>query len=386
MTVGYRAMGPRNAVLPQATAEVIGFLHDPDRWPFQQYMQLISLPEESNGVYRYPVINPDDSSRLVNYGEFAWGWDDRRPRGEGFKPRVMWTSSETKRWAFGYTMGERTKRAWTNSTKINPQQLYDVIRRNHAGLHRASRIVDFVRGYSWPTYNSSTLQALFGTPAVPVYWDQSSGTELLASGNLNPNFQIIKKTQNIVMRRIDLQTNGAVSGEEFIQVMGPKVAQKMAESGEIVNYLKQSPYAKELTKRNTKWGIPDEYNGWKLVVEDTPRVFVRQSSDDTVTANPAGATTVIGSGSVVAYNERDYVWNDDSVMFCSRVGGLDGGYGYQNFSTAQLFYYDGLAKVTVNTEVFDEIIEGSISIEDDPQMPAPISGFFLTGVLSSLPA
>jgi hypothetical protein len=385
MTVGYRAMGPRNASLPQATADVIGFLHDPDRWPYMQYVQLIGLPEESNGIYRYPVINPDDSMRLVTYGEFAWGWDDKRPRGEGFKPRVEWLSSETKRYAFGYTIGDRTQRAWTNATKINPKALYDVIRRNHAGLHRASRAVDFFRNFSFPAYNTSDLQALLGNPAGGAYWDQSSGNETTVAGNPNPLFQVIKKTQNIVMRRIDLQTNGAVTGEEFVQVMGPKVAQQMAIAGEMVNYLKQSPFAETLMKRNKKWGLPDEYNGWKLVVEDTPRVFVRQSSDDTVLASPANATTTLPPGSTVVYNERDYVWNDDTVLFTSRVGGLDGNYGFQNFSTCQMFYYNGLAEVTANTEAFDQLTEGSISIEDDFQMPAPISGFKLTGVLSALP-
>ena len=257
-----------------------------------------------------------------------------------------------------------------------------MIRRNHAGLHRASRCVDTVRGYTFPAYNQADLQTLMGSPAQPVAWDASSASETLPSGNPNPAFQVIKETMNRIMRRIDLQTNGAVTGEEFIVVMGPLVAQKIATSGEMVNYLKQSPSAEKLLKRNGKWGIPDEYNGWKFVVEDTPRVFVRQSADDTLLASPTIATNILPPGSTLYYNERDYVWNDDTVMFVSRVGGLDGGYGFQNFSTVQMFYYNGLALVEANRDNYDELTEGSVVIEDDFQVPAPISAFKLTGVLA----
>lgn len=383
MAAGYRAMGPRNAALPQATATVIGFMHDPDKFPYMRYTQLVPLDAVSEGLYRYPTVHPDDPGRLVNYAEFAWGWDDKRPAGEGFQPRVTWTAGETNRFSFGYTLGQRTQGAWTRNTKVNPQNLYSRMRLGHAMLHRASRAVDALRGYSWPTYNTSTLQALLGSPSPAVYFDKSSGQEQLPSGDANPNFQVIKKAQNVVMRRLDLLTNGAITGEEFCMVFGPPVAQKIAESGEIVNYLKQQSGAKaDLMVRNGKWGIPDSYNGWQLVVEDTPRVFTRPTDSTTTFASPATATARTPTGSVVAYNERDYIWNDDTVVFTSRAGGLDGQYSSENFSTLQMFYYGGLAEVKGNTDQWNELIEGAIDIEDDFKVAAPISGFKLTGVLT----
>lgn len=384
MAVGYRAMGPRNATLPQATATVIGFMHDPNRYPYMKYVQFVPLESVTEGLYRYPTIDPDTPGRLVNYAEFAWGWDVARPSGDGFKPKVKWTASETKRYAFGYTLGDRTQGAWTRNTNINPQNLYNRIRLGHAMLHRASRAVDAVRGYSYAAYNTSDLQTLLGTPSPAAYFDLSSGTELLGSGNPNANFQVIKKAQNIVMRRLDLQTNGACSGDEFVMVMGPLVAQKIAESGEIVNYLKQQAGAKaDLMVRNGKWGIPDRYNGWEFIVEDTPRVYIREADDGTTFANPATASTYTPTGAVLAANERDYIWNDDTVVFCSRAGGLDGSYGEQNFSSFQMFYYGGLANVVGESDSYNQIIRGSIDIEDDFQVAAPISAFKLTDVLST---
>ncbi len=382
MAAGYRALGPRNASLPQATATVIGFMRNPDRFPWQRYIQLVPLETVTEGMYRYPVIEPDAPARLVNYGEFAWGWDDKRPSGEGFQPRITWPTGETKRYAFGYTLGDRTQGAWTRNTNINPQNLYSRIRLGHAMLHRSSRAVDAVRGYSWPTYNTANLNTLLGTSGAG--FDLSSGLEQTTAGNPNPNFQIIKRAQNVVMRRLDLLTNGAVNGDEFVMVMGPIVAQKIAESGEIVNYLKQQVGAKaDLMVRNGKWGIPDSYNGFQLVVEDTPRVFIRATTTTTTFADPTAATAITGAGAVVAYNERDYIWNDDSVMFCSRAGGLDGQYGEQNFSTVQMFYYGGLANVQGRSDAWNQIIEGSIDIEDDFKVAAPISGFLLTDVLTT---
>lgn len=386
MAAGYRAMGPRNATLPQATESVIAFMHDPARAAWQQYIQLVPLQDVSEGLYRYPTIHPDDTGlRLVNYAQFAWGWDDKRPSGEDLQPRVIWTAGETTRWAFGYTLGERTNKAWSRNTKINPQNLYSRIRMNHAMLHRASRAVDTVRGFSWPSYSTTDLQTLLGTPVSPAYYDKSSGTELLPSGDINPNFQVIKKSQNIIMRRLDLLTSGALTGEEFCMVMGPKVAQKISECGEIVNYLKQSSAATgaPLMKRNGKWGIPDEYNGWKMVVEDTPRVVIQPVDTTTTFASVSTDSTKTGSGAVVAYKERDYVWNDDTVMFMSRAGGLDGNLGENNFSTVQMFYYGGLANVQARTDNWHEIMEGSIDLEDDFKVAAPLSGFKLTGTLGT---
>lgn len=384
MAAGYRAMGPRNAVLPQATATVIGFMRNPDKFPYQKYVQFVPLEDVSEGLYRYPTIHPDEAARLVNYAEFAWGWDDPRPAGEGFQPRVTWSAGETSRYSFGYTLGQRTQNAWNRNTKINPQNLYNRMRLGHAMLHRASRAVDAVRGYSWPAYNTATLQALMGTPPQPVYFDQSSGVETTPAGLQNPNFQIIKRAQNTVMRRLDLLTNGALTGNEFCMVMGPRVAQKIAEAGEIVNYLKQQAGAKQdLTVRNKKWGIPDEYNGWEMVVEDTPRVFIRPTDTTTTFADPTAATARIPTGSVQPYNERDYIWNDDTILFTSRAGGLDGQYGEQNFSTIQMFHYNGLAVVQGETDSWNQILKGAIDIEDDFKVAAPISGFKLTGVLSN---
>jgi hypothetical protein len=382
----YRPIAPMSGVLPAATGVVVGFMRDPSKAPFLQYTQIVPAPLDGNGLFRYCTINPDDPARLVNLDEPAWGFDDPMPSGKGFVVQAKWDSAQTARYAFPYTLGDRTQAGWQKGAKVDVRQMYDRIRLGHAMLHRATRVVAAVRGNAWPAYNTSDLQNLRGTTGAgtAAYWDQSGGVQYTPSGNADPRFQIIKNTMNRVMRRLDLTTNGALTGEEFLCVFGPKVAQAVAESGEMVEYLKQSPYAEEkLTKRNKKWGIPDEYNGWKLVVEDTPRCYIRQKADGTV-----ADVTVAG--------QKDYLWNDDAVFFGSRVGGLDGGYGFQNFSTVQLYTFDGPGSqasglgeslragtyVKSEGDSWNEVQKGAVVVEDAPLVPAAISGFYLTGVLS----
>ena len=382
----FRTVGPFNGVLPAATGFVYGFMRDPKRAPFLQYTQVVPAPLEGNGLFRYCELQPDDPNRIVSLDEYAWGFDDPMPSGKGFVVRAKWDSANTSRFAFPYTLGDRTQSGWQKGAGINLSSMYDKIRLGHAILHRATRVATALRGASWPANNTSTLQALHGSPTPAVYFDTSSGEERLASGAANPNFQLIKRTLNIILRRIDLATNGAMTGEEeFCMVMGPLAAQKIAECGEIVNYLKQNPNAeRQLMGRAGKWEIPQFYQGWKFVVEDTPRTFIRMKADGTI-------------ADVTVSSEKDYLWSDDSIAFVSRPGGLDGGYGQQNFSTVQLFTYDGpgaaaqglgdgdlRAGVYVKAEgdSWNELTKGAIVVEDKPLVPVPTSGFYLTGTLT----
>lgn len=364
-----RAMGPFNGQLPEATGQVVGFMRDPNRNTYLQYAQMVSVPTKGNGLYRWCELDPDMSIQVANLDEQAWGFDDYAPQGRDFQIRAKWNSGQTTRYAFGYTIGDRTQKGWDESG-INLRAMYNRVRMGHAMIHRAARVVAKIKGYSWPGSNTSDLATLRGSAG---YWDQSSGVEYTATGGTdaaNTTFQIIKDTLNRVTRRLDLLTNNATTGEEFVCVMGPMVAQAIAKAGEIVNYLKQSTLAAPLMTRNKKWGVPDEYNGWKFVVEDTPRVFIRQHADGSV-------------ADVTQSTQKDYIWNDDSVFFCSRAGGLDGQYGFQNFSTVQLYTYNGEARVFAFSDPEHELTRGRIDIEDDIQIAAPVSGFYLTNVLST---
>jgi hypothetical protein len=358
-----RAIGPLNGLLPEPTGILVGFLRDPSKMPFNRYVQMIPAPEIS---FMYARMDPDDPVRLKTIDEFAWAYDDYRPTGKGFSVRVEWIASHVERWDFPYTLGEATIRTWKKAG-VNPRQVFDRVRSNHAALHRAQRCVTALTGATWST-NGDNLNDLLGTSGAG--FDLSSGEELDGGGSANANFQIIKRAFLKVKRRIHLSTNGALTGEELVCVMPPVVAEAMATSGEMVNFLKQSQYAKDLTNPNMQnWGLPESYGGFKLVVEDTPRCFVNQKADGTV-------------ADVTVSSDKDYILNEDTCYFLSRPGGLDGEYGNKNFSTIQCYHFGGEARVEAFTEPKHELVEGHVVMEDKVLVPALISGFELTDVLT----
>jgi hypothetical protein len=229
--------------------------------------------------------------------------------------------------------------------------------------------VETLQSTSWAANNTSSVAGLL--PPGGAFFDQSSGTEMLPDGSINPNFQIIKKVFQLVKRRIHLGTGGALTGSEFVAVMGPTVAQAFSIAGEIVNAIKQQPGAVQLTDPNLDdWSIPLTYGGFKLVVEDTVRTYRRMHADGSV-------------ADVTQPSQRDYILNTDTIYFLSRPGGLDGKYGYKNFSTVQIYIYDGEALVMGETDAWNQVDKGRISIEDEIVVPANYSGFALTNCLST---
>src|SRR5262249_28609430 len=146
--------------------------------------------------------------------------------------------------------------------------------------------------------------------------------------------------------------------------MPPAVAEVVAVCGEMVEFLKQSQYANRLAPGegwNWKdWGLPDTYEGITLVVEDTPRCFINQHDDGTV-------------ADVTVSAQKDYILTGDNVYFVSRVGGLDGGYGFRNFSTVQLYHFGGEARVEAFSEPKHELVESHVVMEDRVETPALIA-------------
>lgn len=359
-----RAIGPFNGTMPVPTGMVVGHMRDPKKAPYLRYAQMVPAPEIQ---FMYYKLDDDVPVALKSLDDFAWAYDDYRPTGKAFQVRGEWIESRTVRYDFPYTVGEATIRVWQKNG-VDPRMLFDRIRANHAVLHRASRTVTALQTASWGG-NTAALNTFLST--VGAGFDKSSGNQYLIDGTENPNFQIIKKAFNRVKRRIHLATNAAVTGDELVAVIPPIVAEKIAESGEMVEYLKGSPFAKDLTDPNVRdWSLPPSYAGFTLVVEDTPRVYIAPNADGTV-------------ADVTVPSERDYILNTDEVLFVSRPGGLNSAYGFQNFSTVQIYHFNGESRVEAYSEPKHELVEGHVVLEDRVLVPAVRSGFRLTDVLTT---
>lgn len=360
-----RAMGPFNGILPEPTGMAVGFVRDPKTFPHVLYTQFVPAPEV---LFRWFAFDPDEPTRVTDLDDNIWAYGDYRPTGKGEMVRGEWLAGRIKRWDFAYTLDDQTQRSWSKQG-LNPKNFLDLTMLSKASVHRSARIVSALQAASWGN-NTASVATLAGSGA---FWDKSSGTELNPSGVPNPNFQIIKKTLDRIMRRIDLATGGAVAGRENFFVLPPLVAIAVAECGEIVNAVKQSVYANTLLNpevgwRNKKWNLPDEYGGFTWVVEDTIRTTVRRMADGTVASISGG--------------EKDYILNTDTAYCVSRVGGLDGGYGMPSFSTMQLYHLNGEVTIQAFSEPKHELVEGHVVMEDCPIVASTLSGFALTDILS----
>lgn len=360
-----RAMGPTSSMLPEATGMLVQYMIDPKSMPYLRYTQLIPAPDV---VFSYWRMDPDDPSRLASINEFGWAYGDYRPTGKGFQPRGEMIPATMKRWDFPYSLDNTTARTFQKGTGLDPRSYFDTLRAGHAQLHRAQRVVTELQNTTWGA-NTATPAAILG--AAGAYFDASSGTQFLPSGLPDPNFQVIKRTFLAVKRAIHLATNGALNGSELLMVLPPKVAIAIATSGEMVNYLKGSPFAKDLTDPNiVNWDLPPTYGGFTLVVEDTPRCFIKQNADGTIADVSVSA-------------QKDYILNTDTAYVVSRPGGLMGiPGGGRSYSTVQVWHYNGEARVEAYAEPKHDLVEGHVVMEDKVLVPAIASGFAITDCLA----
>jgi hypothetical protein len=362
-----RAMGALNGVLPEPTKQLVAFMYDKEAVPHVNYCQFVPAPEVN---FQYFRLDPDEAVRMVDVNAPAWGYDDYAPTGRAFTVKMEAIPNTVQRWCFPYQVGEATLRVWQKSG-IDTKMIYDQMRAGHLVLHRSYRIITALQNFAWGA-STASVQTIMGSGSA--FFDRSSGTELNPDGTPNPNFQIIKRTLQYVKRLLFLQTNTVLKGPEMIWVISPVLASAIATSGEIVNALKQSQFAKELTNPNLdNWSLPESYAGWKIVVECTPRVIINQTDSGTV-------------ASVTTPNQRVYMMNNDTSFFVSRPGGLQGAYGQKAFSTVQLYHFGGEARTEGRTEPWHELVEGRHVTEDRVVIPTNLGGFMLTGALSSIPA
>jgi hypothetical protein len=224
-------------------------------------------------------LNFDEPVRVPRENDFVWSFDDYAPTGRGFSPQIEAISDRVNRWCFPWQIGETTIESWRKAG-FNMRMIYDDIRSQQFQVHRAWRAVKSLENATYNTWNTATPQGLLST-ASPVYFNNSLGSATLPDGTLDERFLVIKRTFNAVKRRINLATNGAVERSSLVAVIPPVVAEAISNTHEIQEALKQSRYAKELTdgfSNASDWNIPDSYAGFKLVVEDTPRVKINQQA------------------------------------------------------------------------------------------------------------
>jgi hypothetical protein len=147
-------------------------------------------------------------------------------------------------------------------------------------------------------------------------------------------------------------------------VMGPECARRISITQEIVDTVKQSPFAMDYINGklgpNAYYGLPPVLYGYNVVVEDTYLVTTRKGNA-TQTHGPALASS--------------------TPFLCSRPGGLNAPESGPSFSTHTV-----MMKEEMTVEIFDDNKQRRVELHvvEDFQsvVTAPVSGISFTNATS----
>jgi hypothetical protein len=173
--------------------------------------------------------------------------------------------------------------------------------------------------------------------------------------------QDIKRSLNTAAELIMDATLAVVEPEELMVVINSALAAELAQTQEIVDYLKGSPtaYAQirgELPGRNAMYGLPDQLYGYELIIEKTRKVTSRK-----------GATRAVSQ-----------VLPKATPFMCARPGGLEGVENTPNFSTCCLFMLEEMTteqkRDDDNRRTKTRVVENYAAV-----LTAPATGVLFTG-------
>ncbi len=344
-----------NGFVPQATGQVISYVRDPKKFKVNQYVQVVKSPAPI-GIYH--ELDRDQPARVVTDAEWAWEDGDEAPRGAHNQGTFRLIEFRTQRRAYPFTLGWQS----IDATKgWKPQQFNVGSVTQQAMTNRTKRVVDLIESTSNWGANTATADVLNGGAGT---WDTAS------SNIADPNYNAIMKSMLEAVRRINLATNALVGPEDLVMVISPGLAKTMAVTSEIHDYLARSPFAFAQVRgdkpgQNMLWGLPDMLYGVKLVVEDAVIVAQRPKAD--------------GSNATTA---RTYVKSDDSAVFMSRQGGIEGNYGSPSYSTIQCYFYEYELAVESFDDPENKRLNCRVIEQFKEVLAAAPTGFLVTDVLA----
>jgi hypothetical protein len=347
----YVEPSPTNTYPPSwdAAGQVIAFIRDPNKFKINNYVQ---FRPASAMLGLYMVLDGDQGARVVEEAAFDWADGNERPKGHDQLAQFRMVPYRCQRKDYPYTVGNLTR-------KQCPWQLeaaQAALSMQQAMTLRTMRIVSLMENAANWGDNTADADTLNGGVGG---WDTAD------TGNY-----AIRKTLNAAVLEINKATNGMITSKDLRLVLGADGAKAIGESKEMADYVKSSPSAEaalrgEIFNPNLDYNLPPKLYGIEVVVEDTVRVSSRK-----------GAATVT----------KEYVKSGDSAVLVSKVNGLPGDqvgpYPVPNFSTVQVFHYDGLLKVQSFEDAVNELLSGHVVENFTEVLAAPAAGYLITDILT----
>jgi hypothetical protein len=332
--------------LPASNALCIGFSRNPQDFRLNRYVQ-IKETEKQEGYYLKLSLEMALRIQNVDLADLVWPDGKEAPEGNDGQESFEFLPYKTIRRVSPYTLGD-----------LAVEQADWSVLEQHARIH-AQRMMTARTQLAYTLLNTA---GNYGSNTIDV--DDVPGTtgDLGAATGSNLN---IKKCFGYAIRAIEVATGGVVQAKDLVAVMGPGAAAVLAESLELADYLKQSPFAMAQVKGegeniNRQYGLPEQLYGLDLCVENAVKVSSNKSS----TAATPG-----------------YMWGANQIAIVSRPGGLvnDAPGNTPSFSSVTLFAKEDMT-VESKADPDNRRTKGRVVDDVGLVMTAPAASYLLTGV------
>ena len=346
--MAYALPGSNNTYVPSFDTTgnlIVGFSRNPKDFKVNQYMTLTPVKQS---IGYYARINPITNTRVQTVDGSATSWADGADAPEG-------PVANQEHDFFQYSTSRYIDEARLGYLAVE-QAAFDIKKFHTDGLgvrcmtrRTQMALTALLDTTQYPTSHVSTATTLAGG-----FW--STGTVI------NP---VIQKALAAVGRQVSLDTASTVKYSHLTLLINPLIADAMARSAEMRDFIAKSPFVMDQITGNKKgqnaeYGLPDQIYGMKLIVEDAV----------VTTTNRANGAPDTG-----------YVLGSNQALVINRPGDLVKDFSGRSFSTLHCF-----VKEEMNSEYFDDVPNRvhKMRVVDNyaMQVVSPLTGFIINNVLS----
>jgi hypothetical protein len=358
-----------NTYLPSFDATgnmIVSFSRNVKDFALNKYVTITPVTK-STGYYLRLTYEQAARVSNANLNDFVWADGNDAATGEFNKESFTFDSYKTERYAFPFRLGYKAvdQADWkiiAQHSAIIGQQAMTARTLQVYNKINTSTNWDLTTGAKqWFPNANEAMQGTGGLGLVTGQVSGASGLAGFARGTAsNP---VIKKFLNAAAIRINKKTLGVVGPRDLQWVMSPTVAQTLAVSEELQDYLKQSPFALSQVRgdsasQNGIYGLPDQLYGYNIVIEDAVRIGQKKNAS----ASP------------------DYIWGTTTALI-ARPGQLVGFEGAPSFSALHLMMYEEMT-VEQRDDPDNRRITARVVEDYGTEVVAPVAAFIVQSSLA----
>jgi hypothetical protein len=356
MSQNFAYSSANNVYIPTFSAEasgalIVSYARDPKRFAVNRYTQVTKVDRQQG---KYIRLNPFDQSRLLTLDGSDAVWADGADRPINSDVQFDYPLYGTTRKSLGFYVGDlaATQSAWDVVAAKAA-----VVASRMMNLQTAVAINAAISGLAANT--GGTTSSAYNAIGLNGKWNAGYND----NGAANTHTYLRSGVQ-AVLSAITLNSNAVCDPSELICIMNPTTAKAIAQSNEVTDTIKQSPFGMESLMYKgdlnfSRWGLPSMLFG-------VGEVIVETSVYNAANPNASGTGT------------NQFVMPDGDVLFVARPGAIEGQMG--SFSTVHGYFKEEMTVETWNDPVNRREV-GSVTSDFTYVVAAPQTGYLVTGVI-----